>query len=442
MKTTFRILTRFLLMLALVLPSGMVLAQGATPTPAPTAAAGEPPPGFVAYTVKRGDNLYRLALRTGTTIEKLREVNNLKTDVLQIGQVLFIPGFVASTAPVLPARPANLPPGSITIVGSGATFPVPVYQAWIFAYQGVDPVAAINYQGTGSGAGKRAIIDRTVDFAGSDSLLTDAEYAAGGDLQMIPMVAGAVVPIFNLRVDSQPITDLTLSRTVLADIYLGKITRWNDPAIARLNRNIKLPNTAIITVNRSDSSGTTEIFTKALSQFSSEWASKVGAGPAVQWPAPGALGGRGNPGVAATVANTPNSIGYVELSYAVSNKLAYAKMVNKAGAVVIANGDSLRSAMSDFSGKFSPRLTADIVDAPGRLSWPIAGYTYVIVRMSGYTDCAKTQTMLAFFQWALTSNTAAGIANGLGYATLPGEVRSQALARLAQITCDGKRALP
>ena len=440
MKTAFRFLIQLMLVAAVALPASLAAyAQDATPPPAASAGA---PAGFVTYTVKRGDNLYRLALRTGTTIEKLREINKLTTDVLQIGQVLYIPGFVVGTGPSLPARAANLPAGSISIVGSGATFPVPVYQAWILAYQGVDPVAAINYQGTGSGAGKRAIIDRTVDFAGSDSLVTDAEYAVGGDLQMFPMVAGAVVPIFNLKINGQTVRDLTLSRGVLADIYLGKITKWNDPAIAKLNSKLKLPAAAIVTVNRSDSSGTTEIFTKALASFSSEWAGKVGAGPAVQWPAPGALGGRGNAGVAASVTNTPNAIGYVELAYAVSNKLPYAKMFNKAGSLVAANGDSLRAAMSDFSGKFSAKLTADIVDAPGAQSWPIAGYTYIVLHMGGYTDCAKTQTMLAFFQWALTNNTAAGIAKTLGYAALPGEVRSQALSRLAAIQCNGQRALP
>lgn len=434
-----RSLIIFMVVLSLATPAGFAFAQEPTPTPT----ASDIPAGFVQYTVRRGDNLYRIAIRTGTTIEKLREVNKLKSDVLQIGQVILIPGFVAPSVPNLPARPANLPPGSISIVGSGATFPAPLYQAWIFAYQTVDPVAAINYQPTGSGAGKRAIIDRTVDFAGSDSLLTAAERSAGGNLQMFPMVAGAVVPIYNLKsADGKNISPIVLSRQVLADIYLGKITRWNDPAIVRLNPKITLPNTRIVTVNRADGSGTTEIFTKALASFSSEWASRVGAGASVQWPAPGALGGRGNAGVAATVANTPGSIGYVELSYAVSNKLPYTQMVNRANRTVVADAQSLRSAMSDFSGKFSADLTVDIVDAPGANSWPIAGYTYIILRMSGYTDCAKAQTMLAFFQWALTQNQPAAIASGLGYATLPGEVRSQVLSRMATIQCNGQRVLP
>jgi len=418
--------------LAMALPVGLVSAQQATPTP---------PPGFVSYTVQKGDSLAKLALRTGTTIDKLKEVNGLKSDVLQIGQVILIPGFVASNAPAVPGRPQGLPNGSVPLTGSGATFPALLYQSWIFTYKQVDPVASINYQPTDSGAGKKAIIDGTVDFAGSDSLVSAAEYASGGDLQMFPMVAGAVVPTYNVTgTDGLPVGEIVFSRKVLADIFLGKITKWNDAALVALNSKLKLPGKAITVAHRSDGSGTTEIFTKALSSFSSEWASKVGGASSVQWPV--GLGGSGNAGVAALVKNTPYSIGYVESAYAIANKLPYGIMINKSKVAVRADARSLQSAMSDFSGKFSAKLTVDIVDAPGANSWPIAGYTYIVLHMTKMTDCVKAQTLLAYLKWAMTDAVAGGTASALGYATLPGEVRSQALARLSQVTCNGQLVLP
>jgi len=418
------------LVLALMIPAGLAMADDATPVP-----------GFKSYTVKPGDSWGRLAIRYGTTIDKLKQVNNTTLDILQIGQVVLVPDYTPPTGPiVVPGRPAGLPAGSITLTGSGATFPAPLYASWIFTYQSVDPVAAINYQPTGSGAGKKAIIDRTVDFAGSDALVTDAEYAAGGDLQMFPIVAGAVVPAFNVTdTAGQKVQELTFSRAVLANIFLGKITKWNDPAIQSLNSKVLLPNKAITVAHRSDGSGTTDIFTKALSAFSTEWASKVGHGQTVQWPT--GLGGSGNAGVAAIIKNTPASIGYVELAYAVSNKLSYGLMINKSNATVRANGQSIVSAMSDFSGGFSAKLTEDIVDAPGARSWPIAAYTYLVLHLK-QTDCAKAGTLLTYMQWTLTDPVAGGIATSLGYAQLPGEVRAQTLSRMKTVTCNGAPVLP
>ncbi|MEJ2552266.1 MAG: phosphate ABC transporter substrate-binding protein PstS, partial [Anaerolineales bacterium] len=226
---------------------------------------------------------------------------------------------------ITPTPEAQAALGSIQINGAGATFPLPVYTEWTYAYQYVDPSVAINYQGIGSGGGKKAIVDRTVDFAGSDSLLKDEEYTAGGDLQMYPMIAGAVVPIYNIEGITSEDPPLIFSREVLVGIYDGSINNWSDPAIVALNPDLagKLPNAAITVVHRSDGSGTTEIFTKALSSFSSDWKANVGAGSSIEWPvdkAGNGVGGKGNQGVAAAVQNTANSIGYVELSYAVSNK--------------------------------------------------------------------------------------------------------------------------
>lgn len=339
-------------------------------------------------------------------------------------------------------KPAGLPAGSVQINGAGATFPLPVYTEWTYAYQYVDPSVTINYQGIGSGGGKKAIVDRTVDFAGSDSLLKDEEYQAGGDLQMYPMLAGAVVPIYHIEGVTTEDPPLILDREALVGVFSGAITRWNDPEIAALNPELaaKLPDAAITAVHRSDGSGTTEIFTKALASFSRPWAEAVGAGPSVEWPVDktgNGVGGKGNQGVAAAVQNTPNSIGYVELSYAVSNKIAFAQMVNKARDIVTANAESLQSAMADFAGGFDGRLTTDIVDGPGRDSWPIAGYTYLILHTSSMEDCQKADKLLEYVHWTLTDPGAAERAADLGYAVLPEVVRARVLEKLGEVTCSG-----
>ena len=344
-------------------------------------------------------------------------------------------------------QPTDLPAGSVQINGAGATFPLPVYTEWIYAYQYVDPSVAINYQGIGSGGGKKGIVDRTIDFAGSDSTLKDDEYTAGGDLQMYPMIAGAVVPIFNLEgYDAAADKPLVLDRETLANIYLGKITKWNDPAILATNPDLaaKLPDKAITAVHRSDGSGTTEIFTNALSAFSTEWKDSVGAGSSVEWPvdkAGSGIGGKGNQGVAASVQNTPNSIGYVELSYAVANKITFAQMVNKAGKAVTADDKSLASAMTDFANAFTDKLTATIVDGGGDGTWPIAGYTYLILHTSSMDDCVKAEKLLNYVKWSLTDSGAAGRAASLGYAVLPPAVQTTVLAKLGEVTCQGQPVL-
>jgi phosphate transport system substrate-binding protein len=347
----------------------------------------------------------------------------------------------ATPGPTQPAAPTPLPAGSIQINGAGATFPLPVYTEWIYAYQYVDPSVTLNYQGIGSGGGKKAIIDNTVDFAGSDSLVTADEYTAGKDLQMYPMVAGAVVPIYNVDGVTQT---LTLNGNVLVGIYNATITKWNDSAIAALNPGINLPDKSITAVHRSDGSGTTEIFTNGLSSFSADWKSNVGAGTSVEWPvdkAGNGIGGKGNQGVAAAVQNTPNSIGYVELSYAIANKIAYANMVNKAGTTVTANAESLASAMNDFANTFTDKLTNIIVDGPGAKSWPISGYTYIVLHTTSMTDCVKAQKLLDFLNWALTDAGAAKRAADLGYSVLPDAVRTQVLAKLGAVTCSGAPVL-
>lgn len=338
------------------------------------------------------------------------------------------------------------PGGIVQINGAGSTFQLPVESQWIGAYQKVDSSVTINYQGIGSGGGKSAILDGTVDFAGTDSLLTDAQYQQGGDLQMIPVLAGAVVPIYNIQGIGANDPPLVLDGSTLAGIYAATITKWNDPAITALNPDLasKLPDASITAVHRSDGSGTTEIVTDALSSFSQSWADNVGAGPSVEWPvdkAGSGIGGKGNQGVAAAVQNTPNSIGYVELSFAVSNNIAFAKMKNAAGNVVTADADTLQSAMNDFAGSFSDKLTTTIVNGKGAQSWPISGYTYVIIRMNSMKDCTKATALLQYLQWVVTSPEAAKIAADLGYAGLPQSVQQQALAKLGEATCGGQPIL-
>ncbi len=313
---------------------------------------------------------------------------------------------------------------------------------WAYAYSYVDPSVVINYQGTGSGAGKTALINGTVDFAGSDSVLKADEITAGKDLQMLPILAGAVVLTYNVpEIDPSKNPALILDGKTLVGIYNATITKWNDPAIAALNPSLasKLPDKPITVVHRSDGSGTTEIFTNSLAAFSTAWT--AGHGTTVEWPADKAgngVGGKGSQGVTAAVQNTPYAIGYVEYSYATANKLPFAQMVNAAGKTVTASAESVTSAMNDFATSFTPQLTAVIVNGKGAGSWPIAGYTYAIIHMSNMTDCAKAQKLVAFIHWYLTDPTAIKQATTLGFVPLPASVQQQVLAKLGQVTCEGK----
>jgi phosphate transport system substrate-binding protein len=359
---------------------------------------------------------------------------------------------VATAMPAAPATaaPTAMAPGSVQVNAAGATFPLPVYTAWTYAYQFVDPSVVINYQGIGSGGGKKGIVDNTLDFAGSDSLLAAADYTKGVDLQMYPMLAGAVVPVYNIWLDdkTQLTQTITLDRPTLVGIFLGTVSKWSDPAIAALNPGVKFPDATITVAHRADGSGTTEIFTNALAAFApDQWVTKDGklnAGQSVEWAVDKlghGVGGKGNQGVAAVVISTKNSIGYVELAYAISNSMQYPMLVNKAGKTVKANAASLASAINDFAGAFTPQLTAKIVDGPGDGTWPIAGYTYLILHTTSMKDCVKAQKILEYIHWSLTDPAAAAGANKLGYAVLPGDVQKAVLAKLAQVTCNGQPVL-
>lgn len=363
---------------------------------------------------------------------------------------------VEITATPGPAAPTSLPAGSVQITAAGATFPLPIYTQWTYAYQYVDPSVVINYNGVGSGAGKTAIIQNTVDFAGSDSLLSAQNYTDGKDLQMYPMVAGAVVLIYNIKWNTPAsgtgptptpatIPTLILDRQTLVDIYNAKVTMWNDPEIVATNPGLKdlLPAAKITAVHRSDGSGTTEIFTRALTSFSASWT--AGGAQSVQWPvdkAGNGIGGKGNAGVAAAVINTPNSIGYVEIAYAKSNSLIFAQMINQAGQTVTANGDSVNAAMAEFASTFTPQLTNIIVDGKTPGVWPITGYTYIILHTTSMKDCTKAQKIIEFLKWAQTDPSAQKAAATLGYSVLPDAVRQTVLTKLGQVTCNGQPVTP
>jgi len=344
-------------------------------------------------------------------------------------------------APTVVPSPTPLAPGSITLNGTGSTFQAPAESEYAFAFPLVDPAVVVNYQPTGSGAGITAILNNTVDFAGSDAVPSAAQFTQGADLGMYPFLAGATVMSYNIPELDPKGPALILDGNTLVGIYNATITKWNDPAIVALNPQIasKLPAKQITVAHRSDGSGTTNIFTNALTSFSSAWT--AGAGTTINWPADKAgngVGGNGNQGVAAVIQNTPDSIGYIEYAYAVSNKLLFAQMVNKAGQTVTASPDSTAAAMADFANAFTPQLTATIVNPPGANSWPIAGYTYVIIHQTSMTDCVKASKLVEYINWILTNPVATARAKALGYVPLPSAVSQLAVAQLGKVTCNGQ----
>ena len=348
-------------------------------------------------------------------------------------------GVTPTPTPVPVTRAATATPapaaGSVLINGAGASFPFPLYSRWFYEYAFVNTSVKFNYQSIGSGGGIKQIKAKTVDFAGSDAILTEADYkeVAPAKLQMLPIVAGAVVPTYNVK-ELKDKDSLVLDAKTLADIFLGKITKWNDAAIATLNPQLALPAKDIVVVHRSDGSGTTYIFTDYLSSVSGEWKEKVGKSTSVKWPV--GLGGKGNEGVAGTVNQTDGSIGYVELAYAKQNKLQFAKMKNAAGAVVEANAKTTQNAMADLGSSMPDTLTVSIVNPPGKDSWPITGYTYLIIYMD-QQDCARGKAVVDFIKWGV-SDAGSKYAMDLEYVPLPDNVRSLVLAKLDQVTCQGQ----
>ncbi|GGD67512.1 MULTISPECIES: phosphate ABC transporter substrate-binding protein PstS [Caballeronia] len=309
------------------------------------------------------------------------------------------------------------------ITGAGSTFAAPIYTKWADAYQ-KSGGGKVNYQGIGSSGGIKQIVAKTVDFAGSDAPLKDDQLAKDGLFQF-PTVVGGVVPVIN--VPGVKAGEVILSGEVLGDIYLGKIKKWNDPAIAALNPKVKLPDTDIAVVRRADGSGTSFIWTNYLSKVNTEWKSKVGEGSTVNWPT--GTGGKGNDGVAAFVQRLPGAIGYVEWAYAKQNKMTYVGMKNSAGTVVEPETKTFKAAAAgaDWSKSFYQILTNE----QGKDAWPIVGATFVLLH-STQDKAAQGAETLKFFDWAFKNGGQA--ANDLDYISLPesvvAEIRSQWKAKV------------
>ena len=317
---------------------------------------------------------------------------------------------------------------SVDLTGAGATFPYPIYSKWFSDYAATTGVR-INYQSIGSGGGIRQLSEQTVDFGASDAPMSDAEMAKakGGKVLHFPTVLGAVVVTYNLPGVNTP---LKLTGTVLADIFLGKITKWNDARIAALNTGVKLPAADILVVHRSDGSGTSYIFTDYLTKISPSWKAGPGNGKEVQWPV--GLGGKGNEGVAGQVSQIAGSIGYVELAYARQNKLAYAELQNPTGAFVaptIAAITEAAAAAAKQLGKDTD-YRVSIVNAPGAKAYPICSFTWLLV-YAKMNDPVKAKKLAAFLKYAMSAGQKA--APALDYAPLPANLSRQLEARIATL---------
>ena len=311
-----------------------------------------------------------------------------------------------------PNAPAK---NAITLNGAGASFPAPVYQLWTYAYT-QSGKATVNYQSLGSGAGLSQIKAGTVDFAGTDSPLT-AEQQAETGLVQFPMLTGGVVVIVNIP--GVKSGELKLSRAVLSDIFLGKITNWNDPAIAKINPGVRLPKDLKITVvRRSDSSGTTFIFTDYLSKISGEWKNAIGAGSSVKWPV--GIGGQKNPGVCNNVAKIRGSIGYTEYTYAVEAKLNCAQLENRAGTFIAPTAKSFAASAANADWKNASGFLMMLTDQPGAESWPITGVTYILIRKDA--DAGTQAALKDYFNWCFTEG--ASSAARLNYVPIPESVVS------------------
>ena len=327
---------------------------------------------------------------------------------MKVLRLLAVAGIGAALAAAAPAQ-------TVQINGAGATFPYPIYSKWFSEYNKMHPEVEINYQSIGSGGGIRQLTNQTVFFGATDGPMTsDQQFAAPGPILHLPTVLGAVVPIYNIpEVNSQ----LKFTGKVLADIILGKITKWNDSAIAALNPGVKLPGTDITVAHRSDGSGTTYIFVDYLSKVSPDFKSKVGVATSVNWPV--GVGGKGNEGVAGLVKQTPGSIGYVELVYAKQNKIDYGSVQNFDGEFVSASLESVTAAAASAAKAMPKDFRVSITNAPGKGAYPISSFTWLLFYESP-SDRKKSKIMVDFVKWALTDGQK--YASDLGYAPLPAEV--------------------
>jgi len=330
--------------------------------------------------------------------------------------------FTSSPTTAAPA-PA---PDSVMLNGAGASFPYPIYAKWFSDYNKLHSDIQINYQSIGSGGGIRQLLSGTVDFGASDAPMTDQQLGeAKTKILHFPTVLGAVVPSYNIPGLSQ---ELDFTGDVLADIYLGKITKWNDPAIAKINKGVNLPATDIVVVHRSDASGTSFVWTDYLSKVSPDWEKKVGRNIAVNWPV--GLGGKGNEGVTGLVKQTPGAIGYVELLYALQNNVSFGRVRNSAGALLKADLAGVTAAAAGVSKTMPADFRVSITNAPGKTSYPICSFTYLLVPTK-IAEANKRQVIKDFLHWMLTDGQ--NETEALSYARLPKEVAARELKQISEI---------
>ena len=318
----------------------------------------------------------------------------------------------------------------LLINGAGATFPYPIYSKWFDEFHKKSPNIEINYQSVGSGAGIKQVTEGTVDFGASDGPMNDEQIKAfhdkrGANILHFPTVLGADVPTYNVPGVTGA---LNFTPEALAGIFLGKITKWNDPAIAGPNKGVNLPGNDIVVVHRSDGSGTTYIWTDYLSKVSEEWKSKVSKGTSVNWPV--GLGGKGNEGVTGQIKNTPNSIGYVELIYAVQNNVSYGSVKNSSGAFIKADLASVSAAAAGAAKDMPDDFRVSITNAPGKTAYPISSFTWLLIP-DKFQDTNKRDALKNMLNWALSDGQ--NLVEGLSYAKLPKEVVEQEKKAISKI---------
>lgn len=320
--------------------------------------------------------------------------------------------------------------GEIRLQGAGATYPNPLYQKWISEYSKQHANVRIDYQSIGSGGGQKQIKEQTVDFGASDSFMSDADLKAAPGLLHIPMVLGAVVITYNLPSLSQP---LRFSPDVVADMFLGKVKRWDDARIKADNPGVNLPAAEITVVHRSDGSGTTGVWVDYLSKISPEWKEKVGVGTSVNWPV--GIGGKGNEGVTGQIKQTPNTIGYVELIYALQNNLPVGLIKNKSGNFVPPSLDSVTAAAAESLASTPEDLRVSITDSPGANAYPVSSYTYILA-YKDQKDAGKGKALVDYLWWCIHDGEK--YAGDLKYAPLPSEIVKRAEEKINSITAGGK----
>jgi phosphate transport system substrate-binding protein len=327
---------------------------------------------------------------------------------------------------ILAIAVAAQPAGTILLNAAGATFPYPIYSKWFDVYHQKDPNVQINYQSIGSGGGIRQLLAGTVDFGASDGPMTDDQLKeAKFKILHFPTVLGAVIPIYNISGVSG---ELNFTQKALAGIYLGTITKWNDPEIAKANSGVNLPAADIVVVHRADGSGTSYIFTDFLSKASDDWKNKVGKGTSVQWPV--GLGGKGNEGVAGLVKQTPNSVGYVELIYAVQNAITFGRVQNASGKFVKADLAGVTAAAAAAAKDIPDDFRVSITNQSGPTVYPISSFTWLLIPAQ-ISDAAKRDAIKGFLKWMLTDGQ--GYNEGLAYARLPKPVIEKELKAISLI---------